>query len=239
MDGMRGARNEILARPTQPVDLERIHRAGGFIVLQPHVDRFPKGISEKGFEGLPEDIRRTYVKGLVDACRNYYGGYILQDPFGDDDEKRLGWQTAMLKEFPVRGDGGEGYDAFQKRIKLRLATIQGVQGLFASLVKQIDERQIHTPASERVRALVRKMPVVVNVARQTEFTGIEDELAARLREALDKIPLSDADRKERERLEETSWKMMGFDKKVQLAHEMDRICEEFLEMTTVETQTDT
>jgi len=238
MDGMLGLHKEILAQPTQPVNLEEIHRAGGFIVLQPHVDKFPKGISEKGFEGLPpmSDKHPSFIKALADACRNYYGGYILQDPFGDDEEKRLGWQTAMLKEFPVKDDGGEGYDAFQKRIKLRLATIQGVQGLFAGLVKNLDERNIRTPEAEHARALARRMPVIVNVAPQTEFTGIGDDLAARLREALDKIPLSDADRQERERLEETSWKMMDFEKKERFAHDMDSINEEFLTMVTVAAQ---
>lgn len=229
-------RREVIAQPTQPVNLEEIHRSGGFLVLQPHVDNFPRGVSVKGFEALPEDIRTTYLNGLVDACRNYYGGYLLKDPFGNDEEKRLGWQTQMLKDFPATDNAGEGYDAFQKRIKLRLATIQGVQGLFTGLVANLDAQNIHTPQAERVRTLASRMPVIVNVARQTEFTGIGDELAARLREALDTIPLSEADREEQERLEETSWKMMDYDKKERLAEDMDRINEDFLEMVTAETQ---
>lgn len=221
------------AKPEPRLSLEEIHRNGGFIVLQPHVDRFPAGINKTGFESLPDALLEKSLYPLVEASRNYYGGYLIRDPFGQDEEKRLAWQNAMLREYTDRSL--ESYENFQRRSKLRLATIQSVQGLLLSFVKQLDEHDVHTPQAEKIRSLADSLPPIVNVARKTEFTGLTDDLAARLRAALDSIPLNDLDKWELDELEDTSWKMMTYEKKVDVAAQIDKITEELLEMVTTPT----
>ncbi len=174
---------ERITKDEQRIDIAEILREGKgaekiqFVVEQWHDKDFPKEISERGFEKLwdpdsfPEKVgepdlgeflekRRRNFHALADACRMYYTGYIISDPFGKDETKRVTWQQQMLQEY------GEKFHSFQRQIKLRLGPITGVLGLFRSLVDNLNTLNIHTEESDKVRALFDELPSV-NTFRST------------------------------------------------------------------------
>ena len=207
-------------QPIPALDLRRVFESGGFTIQQPHSDTFSREVSNTGFEELPDEIRVRYFDTLVGACRNYYSGYIFKDPFGLDEGKRLAWQTGMLQQYK-EGRKHEALQEFQRRNKLRLGVIQGLQGAFNGLVGALNNLDIHTEEAEAVRALVKKWPQIDNIAPP------DPAIVEKLR-ALDRVVL-----KEHGVSDRYNWKTITFDEKLEVVHKIDTIASAFLTLVTV------
>ena len=208
-----------------PQELIELLRGGRFIVEQPHTDTFPARISEKGFTSLDETGKEE-LRTLVEVCRLYYGGYLLTDPFGVDEEARRNWQTQMLKAF------GKKYEEFQSRIKLRLANIQALTGTFNTFVALLDRASIHTPEAEKVRTLFDQLPKLE--ASMAPASSVPDALMKRLQEAFGQSELS-ADEAARVQAEiDKTYSMMDPEQKKDITHRIDSVAERFLTLVTTE-----
>ena len=219
--------------------MEEEHVRQGYLITQDKTDDFPKTVLQDGFEEIPEDIRVPQLHALVDACRTYYAGYFIKDNFGTDEKARLEWHTSMLSKplqevsDPEKALGlTQSYQEFQDKNKLRIAKIQSVYGLISSLVQTLDRYHVHSAQADTVRALSKRFPVITNIAQQDAFTGLPGDLGERLATALKDLPDHPGDAADRKRIEDTSWKILSFDKKVEIAQKIDSVAGDLLNLLT-------
>jgi hypothetical protein len=152
--------------------LDEIKRRG-VEIIETNADTFPEEYDEAAFADL-SDKAWEHVVALATMARRYWSGYIIKDHFEKDDDKRSAFQTEMGNKFKC-------YELFQAKNKLRIATQQGVHGMFRNVVADLNRAGITTPEANKIRAMYASLFPVATV-------GVgSPELFIRDAETLDQI----------------------------------------------------